>query len=115
MAHEMGHFWGLYHTFEEFQYGKDNFESGKCALTGDRVCDTPPDPGPLFEVYVNYNDCELKNLNHENGSEYKPLIQNYMSYYKPCYLKEYAFSPDQVEIINTAATLAIRSKFIEKN
>ncbi len=38
LAHEMGHYLGLYHTFE----GLDcrNYD---CNLDGDRVCDTPPD------------------------------------------------------------------------
>jgi len=113
LAHEMGHFWGLYHTFEEYQFGKDNFDSAKCSASGDRICDTPPDPGPLYEIYVNYTDCEYKNLKHDNGADYKPLIQNYMSYYKPCYLKEYSFTPGQEEVMRTAASLPIRLKYIE--
>lgn len=115
LAHEMGHFWGLYHTFEESQYGKDDFSEDGCSRLGDRVCDTPPDPGPLYEVYVNYNDCEVLNLKNMDGFEYKPLIENNMSYYKPCYLKEYSFTPGQIEVINAAATLHFRLKYIEFN
>ena len=37
IAHEMGHYMGLYHTF---QGGCPNDD---CLLQGDRVCDTPPD------------------------------------------------------------------------
>ena len=111
LAHEMGHFWGLYHTFEEAQYGKDDFAVEKCDLQGDRICDTPPDPGPVYEVYVNYVTCELLNLKNAEGLAYKPLIENYMSYYKPCYLKAFSFTPDQIAVIKTAATLPIRSKF----
>ena len=59
LAHELGHFWGLYHTFEEAQFGKDNFDPELCGQLGDRICDTPPDPGTLYEIYVNYSSCEL--------------------------------------------------------
>lgn len=37
IAHEFGHYLGLYHTFE---YGCTNTN---CTLDNDRVCDTPPD------------------------------------------------------------------------
>jgi plastocyanin len=38
LVHEMGHYLGLYHTFE----GRDCSNSD-CTTNGDRVCDTPPD------------------------------------------------------------------------
>jgi len=112
-AHEMGHFWGLFHTFEETLFGKDDFNEKNCAVLGDRICDTPPDPGTIFEVYVNYTTCELLNLENDEGYAYKPLIQNYMSYYKPCYLKEFSFTPDQIKVMKVAATLPMRTKFIK--
>lgn len=37
LAHEMGHYLGLYHTFEG---GCNNYN---CETSGDMVCDTPPD------------------------------------------------------------------------
>ena len=111
-AHEMGHFWGLYHTFEEMQYGKDDFKIENCDLLGDRICDTPPDPGTIFEVYANYSTCELSNLKNKEGFSYKPLMENYMSYYKPCYLKKFSFTRDQEEVMKVAATLPFRKKFI---
>ena len=111
-AHEMGHFWGLYHTFEETLYGKDDFKNENCDLVGDRICDTPPDPGVIYESYVNYTTCELIDLKNEEGFEYKPLIENYMSYYKPCYLKKFSFTPNQIRVMKVAATLPLRSKFL---
>ncbi|MBL7763127.1 MAG: hypothetical protein JNL23_06835, partial [Chitinophagaceae bacterium] len=38
LAHEMGHYLGLYHTFEGL-----NCANANCNSQGDRVCDTPPD------------------------------------------------------------------------
>lgn len=38
LAHEMGHYLGLYHTFEGF-----GCVNNDCTRDGDRVCDTPPD------------------------------------------------------------------------
>lgn len=37
LAHEIGHYFGLYHTFEG---GCQNYD---CLIAGDKVCDTPPD------------------------------------------------------------------------
>ena len=113
-ADEMGHFFGLYHTFEESQFGKDDFNPENCALLGDRICDTPPDPGANFEVYINYVSCETIGLENDEGKEYKPMIQNYMSYYKPCYLKEFVFTPDQINVIKAASSLPFRKKLIKK-
>ena len=111
VAHEFGHFFGLYHPFEETQFGKDQFSSDECHLVGDRICDTPPDPGAVFEVYVNYSNCEMIGLKNENGNYYRPLLNNYMSYYKPCYLTKYEFTPGQIEVVRIAAQSNIRSIF----
>ena len=110
VAHEFGHFFGLYHTFEEQLFGKDAFESEDCYIVGDRICDTPPDPGSVFEVHVNYTRCEMFGFENTDGHEYKPLIENYMSYYKPCYLKKFSFSSEQVMIMQLASQLNIRNK-----
>jgi len=110
VAHEIGHFFGLFHTFEEHVFGKDIFDETDCHLKGDRICDTPPDPGTFYEIYVNYSTCEMNGFKDENGNEYKPLLDNYMSYYKPCYLKEYSFTPEQVLKMKLAGQLEIRER-----
>jgi hypothetical protein len=43
VIHELGHFFGLAHTFE-CEYGKET--ASTCGNTGDLLCDTPPDRGP---------------------------------------------------------------------
>ncbi len=110
VVHEFGHFFGLHHTFEEQLFGKDTYDQNLCTTLGDRICDTPPDPGPAFEIYVNYSICEMSGFKDNNGMEYKPLLENYMSYYKPCYLKEYSFTEQQEIILNLASQLSIRKK-----
>jgi len=37
LVHEMGHYLGLYHTFQ------GGCQNADCTIDGDRVCDTPPD------------------------------------------------------------------------
>jgi hypothetical protein len=110
IVHEMAHFFGLYHTHEEDQFGKDDFGKG-CDVLGDCLCDTPPDPGPAYEVYVNNSKCEMQGFFNEKGNEYKPDINNYMSYFKPCYLQEYSFTPQQLNILKLSAGSEFRSQF----
>jgi len=43
VVHELGHFFGLAHTFE-CEYGSET--RAACSSTGDFLCDTPPDRGP---------------------------------------------------------------------
>lgn len=111
VAHEFGHFFGLYHTFEQALFGKDEFSNEDCYVVGDRLCDTPPDPGTVYEVHVNYSRCEMVGLDGNDGNSYHPKIDNYMSYYKPCYLKPYNFTAEQVMIMQLSSELPLRTKF----
>jgi hypothetical protein len=111
IAHEFGHFFGLRHTFD-VQYGAEKPSDEFCGVKGDRICDTPADPGTAYEVYVNYTRCKMEGYFDENGAEYNPMINNFMSYYKPCYMKPYRFSEGQYDIIYNAAQSDIRKDFI---
>jgi len=114
VVHEFGHFFGLYHTFERDQFGKELISGTNCASAGDMICDTPSDPGPVYEVYVNYSKCEMvgyKDLDEKVN--YKPLINNYMSYYKPCFMTAYTFTPQQIEVMRMAAESPLRVRFQE--
>ncbi len=112
IVHEFGHFFGLYHTFETHQFGSESPDGSDCAETGDRICDTPADPGAVYEVYVNYSKCEMINYRDQPDAPlYKPLINNYMSYYKPCYLQAYDFTPQQLQTLYAASRMPIRKRF----
>lgn len=46
LPHEVGHYFGLFHTFHE---GCTEDTSGTCETNGDRCCDTPPQSGENFD------------------------------------------------------------------
>jgi len=81
LAHEMGHYLGLYHTFEGLGCVNNN-----CETDGDRVCDTPPDAftGNSGSCNNPSNSCSTDTLsNHSNGSfltDVPDQIANIMDY-----------------------------------
>lgn len=80
LAHEMGHYLGLYHTF---QGGCTN---NNCLLDGDMVCDTPPDNSvmPSSSCANPENSCNTDTLsNYSNGffhTDVPDQIANFMDY-----------------------------------
>lgn len=80
LAHEMGHYLGLYHTFEGSCMNTD------CQVNGDRVCDTPPDGSlrPSISCTSPDNSCNTDTLsNHSNGfftTDVPDQISNFMDY-----------------------------------
>lgn len=81
-AHEIGHWFGLSHTFKS---GGDNIE------------DTPEDPGPGYGAVINYEDCTLD----ING--YRPMVNNIMSYFPPCIDKRRELTSGQLELVRGVA------------
>lgn len=82
-AHELGHFFGLLHTFEG--NGTELVDGSNCATEGDMICDTPADPyTPPNDVsqYVDDDCVFISNLTDANGDYYNPDIGNIMSYYE---------------------------------
>ena len=51
MAHEIGHYLGLYHTHTT-SFGSELADQSNCGTAGDLICDTPADPQLSFS-YVN--------------------------------------------------------------
>ncbi|MEL7118435.1 MAG: M43 family zinc metalloprotease, partial [Bacteroidota bacterium] len=92
LIHEMGHYLGLYHTFERGCGNND------CQSSGDRVCDTPPDntvanvpcSDPSNSCNTDADDTSINNPFRpvaEGGLGDQPdQIQNYMDYSRQaCY------------------------------
>lgn len=77
VPHEMGHFFGLYHTFET-DLGNEFVNGSNCATTGDLLCDTPADidPAPIGP------GCVWSGTNRDaNNDYYTPILGNIMSYH----------------------------------
>ncbi|MCH8163945.1 MAG: zinc metalloprotease, partial [Proteobacteria bacterium] len=71
-THEVGHWFGLYHTF---QGGCAGTSSSTCSTNGDRVCDTPPTSSSNTGCpSINQNTCT------ETPTDQKDMHMNYMDY-----------------------------------
>ena len=88
ISHEMGHFFGLVHTFEGADSGNPEAVDGSnCATAGDQLCDTPADPyvaGDPVEDYVDVGlGCRFisQKIDPVTGEYYVPDVGNIMSYY----------------------------------
>ncbi|MEL6253882.1 MAG: T9SS type A sorting domain-containing protein [Bacteroidota bacterium] len=91
LAHEIGHYLGLYHTHTTIN-GVEYADGSNCVFAGDELCDTPADP---TLGYGNVDTvCQYTgNSRDGNGDSYTPDPTNIMSYSrKEC--RTY-FSPDQ--------------------
>lgn len=83
-VHEVGHYFGLYHTHGKGNTLTDELVNGSnCATAGDDVCDTPADP-QLNTANTNPNTCVYAGTQRDaNNQLYQPNPANYMSYSWP--------------------------------
>ncbi|QMW00875.1 GEVED domain-containing protein [Spirosoma foliorum] len=98
LAHELGHYFNLYHTFQNNQSSTianrelvirpgDALQGRpfgpNCTTAGDFVCDTPADPYGLTGATL--SGCSYTGTSKDaNGDLFNPLIANIMSYYFSC-------------------------------
>lgn len=118
MAHEVGHFFSLSHTF--YGYENNSFDSSdptwpkapvmapdfavaserqngtNCTTAADRICDTPPD----YNFGFIWPNCSAYTGGAQDplGVVVNPMENNYMSYFSNC--NPYAFTLDQIGIMN---------------
>ena len=77
LAHEVGHFFGLFHTHETF-FGRETVDGSNCTTAGDRICDTPADPNLAA---TGLQGCTyVAGFVDSNGDMYRPDPGNLMSY-----------------------------------
>lgn len=80
-THELGHFFGLPHTFDT-SLGLELVDGSNCSTTGDLICDTEADIDP-----VSMSGCQYTgNAQDPAGNYYMPPIGNIMAYH-PCKCK----------------------------
>ena len=93
IAHELGHYFNLRHTFD----GACN--NGNCDEDGDEVCDTPPKEEPGFgtgDCVMPGNSCTTDDVDTSTINPYRPaanggigdqpdMLANYMDYTGSCW------------------------------
>jgi hypothetical protein len=98
-SHELGHFFGLYHTHTT-TFGKEYVSRINCSNAGDLLCDTPADP--LLGSSNVSSDCLYYGSKVDAfGEFYYPDVRNLMSYsLKSCRDR---FTLEQISIMQSVA------------
>lgn len=110
LTHEVGHCFGLLHTFQSGC-------GGNCSSTGDRMCDTPPAANSTQACDLNQNTCSNDaNGPDPYGTNVVDQIENYMSY-DNC---QNMFSLDQIaemeaNLDNTSTTNGLNQLTVGSN
>ena len=80
VAHEMGHYLSLLHTFQG-----TNCINNDCTTDGDLVCDTPPDRSTAGSSCASpENSCKTDTLSGPFTTDVPDNISNFMDYGSPC-------------------------------
>lgn len=80
VAHEMGHYLSLLHTFQG-----TNCINNDCTTDGDLVCDTPPDRSTAGSSCTSpENSCRTDTISGPFTTDVPDNISNFMDYGSPC-------------------------------
>ncbi len=80
LIHQLGHFFGLYHTSGAGLFGQELADGSNCTTAGDLLCDTEADPDGSFVL-----DCRHQApITDPAGNRYAPPYDNYMSVNSDC-------------------------------
>lgn len=80
IIHQLGHFFGLYHTSGDFIFGPELANGTNCAIAGDLICDTPADP----DGTTGNNCLHQSPIADALGVRYAPPYDNYMAIASDC-------------------------------
>lgn len=117
--HEMGHLFGLQHTFRnstntniiERELVTRNFnetgdrKSANCDKRGDFLCDTEADPYGRDDYKV--INCAPNDITDTNGDTYHPNMGNFMNY---LWCPDYSFTNGQREVMTKSALSILNNK-----
>jgi hypothetical protein len=104
-AHEVGHYFDLYHTYAN---GDECPDGSNCTTAGDLLCDTPADPGLNSE---NVLDCVYFGTATRCGDPFDPDPRNFMTNGSVRACRD-RFSPQQLNKA-LATLISLRSDLIE--
>lgn len=81
-SHELGHWFGLWHTFQTHSGLGELVNGDNCKSEGDLICDTPADS---YGLSYDRETCVCTSQSKDsNGDKYMPMMNNIMSYYSGC-------------------------------
>lgn len=100
-VHELGHFFGLLHTFENSYGGQEKIDGSNSNTAGDFIIDTKAnhlDIARLNDTVCPAQSCPCVTKKQDcNGQYYNPDLSNYMSYFQNSCL--HTFTPMQYDIM----------------
>lgn len=126
LAHEIGHYFGLYHPHRNYTKGKRRQESVSrrkkrvgifkhglnCEINGDAICDTPAEPSLINCVNEN---CQYNGTKKDRwGIPYQPNTDNIMSYPTHYHCRK-KFTDGQIAVMHYTARKKTKKEWIAQN